>query len=93
MGETRIGADTLIAHRSYVLLAVLLIVTLSQLRGNPWYALAAVWGLVGVYVQQQGAPLDGAPVASGIALSLAVIAVLQSGWLLWRNSRRSVAFD
>lgn len=68
----------------FVLVAILLIVTLWRLRGNPWYAIAAIWGLVAVYVKQRIAPLDEAHLASAVALALAIIVALFSIWLTWR---------
>ena len=57
------------------LAAVLLLGMLATLRGNPWYALPAVWGLMGVYVRQIQSPLAGATVAALVALALAVLLV------------------
>lgn len=59
----------------YALAAALLLGMLVLLRGNPWYALAAVWGLVGVYVRQQDSVLPGAQTSALTALSLAVLVV------------------
>ena len=56
--------------------AALLLTVLIKLRGNPWYALAAVWGLLGVHARQQASPLPGANSAALVALSLAVLVVL-----------------
>jgi hypothetical protein len=56
--------------------AALVLLMIVILRGNPWYALAAVWGLLGVYSKQQAASLPGAAVAANVALSLAVLVVL-----------------
>jgi len=60
----------------FALAAALLLVVLIKLRGNPWYALAAVWGLLGVYARQQASALPGAGVAAAVALSLAVLVVV-----------------
>jgi hypothetical protein len=60
----------------FALAAALLLGVLFKLRGNPWYALAAVWGLLGVYARQQASPLPGANSAAMVALSLAVLVVL-----------------
>lgn len=46
-----------------------------KLRGNPWYALAAVRGLLGMYARQQASALAGAGVAAVMVLSLAVLVV------------------
>lgn len=69
----------------FALLAVLLLVSLVCMRGNPWYALAAIWGLIGVYVKQQHASLDGAQVAAWIALALAVAVTILALWQLSRQ--------
>lgn len=60
----------------FALAAALLLTVLIKLRGNPWYALAAVWGLLGVHARQQASPLPGANSAALVALSLAVLVVL-----------------
>lgn len=62
------------------LAAVLLTTMLVGMRGNPCYALAAVWGLVGVFAKQQAATLPGANVAAWIALSLAGAVAATSLW-------------
>jgi hypothetical protein len=72
----------------YTLTACLLLRTVWQLRGNLWYTLAAVWGLVGVYVKQSSTPLSGAYVASMAALALAIFLALWSIWLTLRNHPR-----
>ncbi len=54
------------------LAGALLVSVLVKLRGNPWYALAALWGLVGVFIKQRAAPLDGATVAAWVAMALAL---------------------
>lgn len=59
----------------FALAGLLLLVVLVKLRGNPWYALAALWGLVGVFVKQQASGLPGANVAATIALVLAALVV------------------
>ncbi|HET7268270.1 MAG TPA: hypothetical protein VFJ15_09185 [Oleiagrimonas sp.] len=69
----------------FVLVAVLLLVSIVRLRGSVWYALAAVWGLVGVYVKQSGADLRGAQTAAWIALALAVIVAVASVVVTWRQ--------
>lgn len=72
----------------FVLLALLLLTSLALMRGNPWYALAAIWGLVGVYAKQHAADLPGAGMAGAIALVLAVVLVVESAWLFLRSRRR-----
>lgn len=55
-------------------LAGFLVLTVTvKLRGNPWYALAAVWGLVGVHAKQQAAALPGAGTAASVALALSIL--------------------
>ncbi|MBV6416318.1 MAG: hypothetical protein CMLOHMNK_00860 [Steroidobacteraceae bacterium] len=58
--------------------AALLLWALVRMRGNPWYAAAAVWGLAGVYVKQYDSDLNGAAVAAYVALTLAVAVLLLS---------------
>ncbi|UGB38453.1 hypothetical protein [Frateuria soli] len=70
----------------FVLVAALLLGSVLYLRGNPWYALAAVWGLIGVYARQHRSALDGAGVAASTALGLAVVIVLAA---LYARSRRA----
>ncbi|MBD8873715.1 hypothetical protein [Rhodanobacter sp. DHB23] len=60
--------------------AVLLLATSVRLRGNPWYALAAVWGLVGIFAKQHASTLAGAAVAAWVALGLAAVVVVTSLW-------------
>ena len=71
----------------FVLVATLLLTVLWRLHGNPWYALAAVWGLVGVYVKQHHSGLDGASTAAWIALGLALVIAATSLWS-WFAARR-----
>lgn len=75
----------------FVLLALLLLVALASMRGNPCYALAAVWGLAAVYVKQGASALPGAPVAGWIALGLAVAMALLCVVLLWRRRPRQTS--
>lgn len=74
----------------FALVAVLVVAALVRMRGNPWYALAAVWGLVGVYVKQHASNLDGADVAAWVALALAVLVALVSlrRWCFAAQSRQ-----
>lgn len=69
----------------FALVAALLLFSITKMRGNPWYALAAVWGLVAVYVKQSGWQLDGAAVAAWIALALAVVVAVFSAFILLRR--------
>ncbi|WP_077034927.1 hypothetical protein [Pelomonas sp. KK5] len=59
----------------------------AQLHGHPAYTLAVLWGLVGVYVEQSHSRLRGAEVSASVALSLALLLLAQTGWLLWRAHR------
>lgn len=66
------------------LAGVLLLTVVVKLRGNPWYTLAAVWGLLGVYAKQHASHLPGASTAAGVALVLALlvtVAALAAGVL------------
>ena len=72
----------------FALAGALLLAVLVRLRGNPWYALAATWGLLGVYAKQQASALPGASTAALVALMLAVLVVvtaLVAGWLARRS--------
>ena len=74
----------------FALAGVLLLVMVVKLRGNPWYALAAVWGLLGVHAKQQASALPGAGTAAGVAMVLAVlvaVTALAAGALGWRERR------
>jgi hypothetical protein len=67
------------------LAAVLLLAMNARMRGNVDYAGAAAWGLVAVYVKQSGWDLPGASTAAWVALAVAVVLVLQTAWLRWRD--------
>lgn len=72
------------------LAGLLLLVVVVKLRGNPWYTLAAVWGLLGVHAKQQASALPGADMAAHIALVLAVLVALTAlaaGVPGWRARR------
>jgi len=61
-----------------------------KLRGNPWYALAAVWGLLGVHAKQQASALQGADTAANVAMAMAVLvalAAIAAATLGWREAR------
>ena len=75
----------------FVVLTLLLIGALVSMRGNPWYALAAMWGLAAVYVKQGASELPGALVAGWIALGLAVVVASLCVVLLWRWRRSTDA--
>ncbi|KRA16256.1 hypothetical protein [Lysobacter sp. Root604] len=65
----------------YAVAAALLLTLNARMRGNWAYTLAALWGLVGVYVQQSRSPLPGATVAAWVALAIAAVLAAQSLWL------------
>ena len=69
----------------FALVAILLLIALASMRGNPWYAVAAIWGLIGVYVKQRSWALPGAPEAAHVALALAVFGAAFS---IWRFARQ-----
>lgn len=72
----------------FALAAALVLTMIVRMRGNPWYALAALWGLIGVCVKQRGAGLAGADAAANVALLLAVAVLLVSPVaMLWRRRR------
>ena len=69
---------------------MLLLAVVVKLRGNPWYALAGVWGLLGVHAKQQASDLPGADMAASVALVLAVLVALTAlvaSVLGWRTQR------
>jgi hypothetical protein len=77
----------------FALAGVLLLTVVVKLRGNPWYALAAVWGLLGVHAKQQASALPGADTAASVALAMAVLVALTAlaaavmGWRARRTLR------
>lgn len=74
----------------FALAGVLLLVMVVKLRGNPWYTLAAIWGLLGVHAKQQASALAGAETAASVALVLAVLvalAAIAAAALGWREAR------
>ena len=72
----------------FALAGVLLLVMVMKLRGNPWYALAAVWGLVGVHAKQQASALPGADTAASVAMAVLVaLTALAAATLGWREAR------
>jgi hypothetical protein len=74
----------------FALAGALLLAMVVKLRGNPWYTLAAVWGLLGVHAKQQASGLPGADMAANVALVLAVLVALTAlvaGLLGWRTRR------
>lgn len=77
----------------FALAGVLLLAVLLRLRGNPWYALAATWGLLGVYAKQQASELPGASTSALVALVLAVLVVVTALVAGWQARRTSHARD
>ena len=77
----------------FALITILLLISIAMMRGNPWYALAAIWGLVGVYVKQRASTLDDADVAAWLALSLGAAVVLWTLWqrIRWRSTSRALS--
>lgn len=74
----------------FALAGALLLAVVVKLRGNPWYTLAAVWGLLGVHARQQASGLPGADTAANVALVLAMLVALTAlvaGVLGWRTRR------
>lgn len=74
----------------FALAGVLLLAVVVKLRGNPWYALAAVWGLLGVHAKQQASALAGADTAASVAMAMAVLVALTAlaaATLGWREAR------
>jgi hypothetical protein len=62
--------------------AALLLWLNAQLRsGNIAFALAAFWGLVGVFVRQSQSTLDGAPISAWVAAALGVVLLSQTAYL------------
>ena len=74
----------------YVLAGALLLTMVVILRGNPWYALAAIWGLLGVHVQQKSSRLTGASTAAEVALYLGG-AVAIVAFVVWIKQQRMSA--
>lgn len=56
----------------FALAAALVLTAVARVSGNPWYTLAVLWGLVGVYVKQHSSSLAGAHAAAWVALALAL---------------------
>jgi hypothetical protein len=71
-----------------VLAALLLLIANARMGGNVIYALAAVWGLVAVYLKQSVSTLPGAQTAAFAAVAVAAVLVLQTLWL--RIKARSI---
>lgn len=68
----------------FALAALLVLTALVGMRGNWVYALAAIWGLIGVYVKQSHSQMPGANVAAQAALALAFAVGAISLLCSWR---------
>lgn len=78
----------------FALSALLALGAIARMSGNPWYALAVLWGLVGVYVKQCKSSLAGAHAAAWMALVLAAtVAALSIGRHFGSRSAASGRFD
>lgn len=75
----------------FALAALLVLAALAGMRGNWVYALAAIWGLIGVYVKQSHSQLPGADVAADAALALAFVVAATSLLCSWHY--RSLRHD
>jgi len=77
----------------WALAALLLLVAITRLHRpmTAWpalaYVVAAVWGLVGVYVKQSRNELPGGQISAWIALALAAILIAQTLWLRFNRPR------
>ncbi len=69
----------------FVAAAIVLLLLNRRMRGNVDYTAAAVWGLIGVYVQQAGWDVPGANVAAWVALMIALVLVAQTMMLRLRD--------
>lgn len=71
----------------WALAALLLLVANARLHAPATgaaalgYAIAAIWGLVGVYVKQSASPMAGADRSAWVALILAAVLAAQTVWL------------
>jgi hypothetical protein len=64
-----------------VIAALLLLIANARMSGNVFYAVAATWGLAGIYVKQSVATLAGAQTVALAAVVVAVLLVAQTLWL------------
>ena len=72
--------------------AVLMMALNARMHGNIAYVLAALWGLVAVYVKQSGWDLYGARLAAWTALAIAAALLAQTVWLRVRAARHRHLF-
>lgn len=78
----------------FALAAGLVLTAIARMAGNPWYASAVVWGLLGVYARQHASDLAGAGVAAWTALILAgVVAAWSLRHSLGMRRQPSARFD
>jgi hypothetical protein len=73
----------------FAMAAALLLSLNARMRGNAVFVAAAAWALVAVYVKQSQWQLPGAGTAAWVALSIALLLIVQLLWLRAR-SRRAV---
>lgn len=67
--------------------AAMLLTLNARMRGNLPYVLAALWGLIAVYVAQARSSLPGASTAAWVALSIGLALAVQQVWLGMRGPR------
>ncbi len=72
--------------------ATLLLALNARMHGNAVYVLAALWGLVAVYVKQSESALPGAPIAAWTALAIAAVLLAQTVALRVRAARHRHLF-
>lgn len=68
-----------------LLAAALLLWMNHRMRGNIDYMLAALWGLVAVYIKQSSSDLPGSTTLAWAALAIAVLMAVQTVWLRSRH--------
>ena len=72
------------------LAGLLLLAMVVKLRGNPWYTLAAVWGLLGVHAKEQASALPGADMAANVAMAMAMAVLVTALAVLLRKQLLSL---
>ena len=72
------------------LAGLLLLAMVVKLRGNPWYTLAAAWGLLGVHAKQQASALPGADMAANVAMAMAMAVLVTALAVLLRKQLLSL---
>ncbi|MGO1070239.1 hypothetical protein [Lysobacter sp. CA199] len=76
------GVDRLVWSLALLTTAALLLWVLNaRMRGSLGYALAALWGLAGVYVKQSESALEGADIAAWSAVAIGALLLAQTLWL------------